>query len=97
MIIGKWRSRVECKIVVARMSRSCEDAFFDKGIEKAEIAKCLSKLRNNKTGGSDGLLGAHGLLKYGGSGMVSMLIRAVIFSCLARGGCPQAMERGPYC
>ena len=42
-----------------------------KGIEKAEVAKCLSKLKNNKTGGSDGLVGE--LLKYGGSGSVSML------------------------
>ena len=24
-----------------RMSGSCEDAFLDKGIEKAEITKCL--------------------------------------------------------
>ena len=49
---------------------TCEDAL-DKGIEKAEIAKCLKKLKNNKTGGSDVLVGE--LLKYGGSGMVSLL------------------------
>ena len=53
------------------MSGSCEDAFFDKGIEKAEIAKYRRKLKNNKTGGSDGLVGE--LLKYGVSGMVSLL------------------------
>ena len=29
------------------MSGSCEDAFLDKRIEKAEIAKCLRKLKNN--------------------------------------------------
>ena len=27
-----------------RMSGSCEDAFLHKGIEKAEITKCLKKL-----------------------------------------------------
>ena len=54
-----------------RMSGLCEDAFLDKGIEKTEIANCLRKLKNNKTGGSDGLVGE--LLKYGGSGMVCLL------------------------
>ena len=33
--------------------------------------KCICKLKNNKTGGSDGLVGE--LLKYGGSGMVYLL------------------------
>ena len=32
---------------------------------------CVRKLKNNKTGGSDGLVGE--LLKYGGSGMVELL------------------------
>ena len=40
-------------------------------IEKAEIVKCICKLKNNKTGGSDGLVGE--LLKYDGSGMVYLL------------------------
>ena len=55
-----------------RMSGSCEDIFLDKGIEKAEIAKCLRKLKNNKTGGIAGLVGE--LLKYG---MVSLLERLI--------------------
>ena len=64
-----WKEEVESKVeACGRMSGSCEDAFLDKGIEKAEIAKCLRKL---KRGGSDGLVGD--LLKYGGSGMVSLL------------------------
>ena len=50
------------------VSGSCEDAFLDKRIEKVEIASCL---KNNKTGGGDGLVGE--LLKYGGSGMVCLL------------------------
>ena len=40
-------------------------------IEKAEIVKCICKLKNNKTGSSDGLVGE--LLKYDGSGMVYLL------------------------
>ena len=64
-----WKEEVESKVeACGRMSGSCEDAFLDKWIEKA---KCLRKLKNNKTGGSDGLVGE--LLKYGGSGMVSLL------------------------
>ena len=73
-----WIEEVESKVeACGRVSGSCEDAFLDTGIEKAEIAKCLKKLKNNKTGGSDGLVGE--LLKYGGSGMVG----PIIFSCLA--------------
>ena len=36
-----------------------------------EIRKCVRKLKNNKSGGSDGLVGE--LLKYGGSGMIELL------------------------
>ena len=42
-----------------------------KQIEKGEIAKCVRKLKNNKTGGSDGIVGE--LLKYDGSGMADLL------------------------
>ena len=35
------------------------------------MARCLHSLKNNKTGGSDGLVGE--LLKYGWSGMVNLL------------------------
>ena len=45
--------------------------LYDKEIEKGEIAKCVRKLKNNKTGGSDGIVGE--LLKYDGSGMVDLL------------------------
>ena len=43
----------------------CGDETLDREIE---IVKCIRRLRNNKTGSSDGLVGE--LLKYGGSGMV---------------------------
>ena len=47
-----WKEEVESKVeACGRMSGSFEDAFLDKGIEKAEIAKCLRKLKNSKTGG----------------------------------------------
>ena len=48
---GEVESKVEA---CGRMSGSCEDAFLDNGIEKAE---CLRKVKNNRTGGSDGLVG----------------------------------------
>ena len=53
------------------MSESCEDDHLDIAIEKGEIVKYIRKLKNNKTGGSDGLVDK--LLKYGGSGMVCLL------------------------
>ena len=40
-------------------------------MHKGEIEKCVCKIKNNKTGGSDGLGGE--LLKYGGIGMVDLL------------------------
>ena len=36
-----------------------------------KVSKCVTKLKNNKTGGSDGIAGE--LLKYGGSGMINFL------------------------
>ena len=53
------------------MSAEGGDAFLDKEIEKGEIAKCVRKLKNNDTGGSDGIVGK--FLKYGGSRMVDLL------------------------
>ena len=53
-------------------SKVCEDEALDREIEKAEIVKCTCKLKCNRTGGSDGLVGE--LLKYySGSGMVYLL------------------------
>ena len=53
------------------LSKVCEDEALDREIKKAEIVKSICKLKKNKTGGSDGLVGE--LLKYGGSGMVYLL------------------------
>ena len=69
-----WKREVKSKVeACGRMLESCEDSFLDKELEKAKIANCLSKLKNNKTGGSDGLVGE--LLKYGGSGILPYLKR----------------------
>ena len=43
---------------------------LDRETEREEIVVCVRKLKNNKTGGSDGLVGE--LLKYGGSGMIDL-------------------------
>ena len=68
---ANWKEEVESKVSsYGSMSESCEDDRLDIAIEKSEIVKCVRKL-NNKTGGSDGLVGE--LLKYGGSGMVCLL------------------------
>ena len=63
---AEWKEEVESNVSrYGSMSELCEDEFLDKEIEKGECIK------NNKTGGSDGLVGE--LLKYGGSGMVYLL------------------------
>ena len=41
---------------------------MDREIESEEIAVCVWKLKNNKTGGSDEFVG-----EYGGSGMIDLL------------------------
>ena len=52
------------------MSEEAGDALLDKEIEMVEITKCVRKLKNNKTGGSDGIVGE--LPKYDGLGMVNL-------------------------
>ena len=59
------------------MSVDCEDNILHREIDPAKISRCLRKLKNNKTGGSDGLVGE--LLKYGGSGIG--LDKLFLFSC----------------
>ena len=68
---GEWKEGVENK--VSMCSRLlCEDEYLDGELCKGEIEKCVCKLKNSKTGGSDGLVGE--LLKYGGGGMVTCCI-----------------------
>ena len=74
---ANWKEEVESKVSsYGSMSESCEDDHLDIAIEKGEIVKCIRNLKNNKTGGSDGLV-----LNY-----LSMAARewcAVVFSCVA--------------
>ena len=51
--------------------QNLKDLDLDKEIEESEIVRCINKLKNNKTGGGDGMVSE--LLKYGGVGMVKML------------------------
>ena len=89
-----WKEEVEDNVKgYSSLSEEVTDSLLDKEIEKGEIAKCLRNLKNNMIGGSDGMVGD--LLKYGGSGMVDLLEQ--LFSVMAGGDCPQAMEGGPYC
>ena len=67
-----WKKEVDKQVSeCSSVSKACEDSVLDREIEREEIAVCVRKLKNNKTGGSDGLVGE--LLKYGGSGMIDLL------------------------
>ena len=55
----------------SEMSSLQKDKVLDRGISYAEIQKCSKSLKNNKTGGNDGLVGE--LSKYGGKGMANLL------------------------
>ena len=59
-----WKEEVDKKVF--EFPTDCVENVLDREIE---MALCVRK--NNKTGGSDGLVGE--LLKYGGSGMVELL------------------------
>ena len=66
------REQVKTKVSTCMCSSIlCEDEYLDGELRKGEIEKFISKLKNDKTGGSDGLVGE--LLKYGGVGMVNLL------------------------
>ena len=53
-----WKEYVENKVTEYNtMSRSQKDKVLDRGISFAEIKKCSKSLKNNKTGGNDGLVG----------------------------------------
>ena len=66
---GNWKQEVDSEVKEChRCSVEHDDPVLDREIELQEIARCVRKLKNNKTGGSDGLVGE--LLKYGGSGMI---------------------------
>ena len=76
-----WKEEVESIVRnCVETSVGCEDGILDREISLTEISRCVRKLKNNKSGGSDGLVGE--LLKYGGSGMVNLL--QLLFSVVWR-------------
>ena len=67
-----WKEHVEKEVkVYSKMSSLQKDKVLDRRISYAEIKKCSKSLKNNKTGGNDGLVGE--LFKYGGKGMANLL------------------------
>ena len=54
----------------SKMSSLQKDKVLDRRISYAEIKKCSKSLKNNKTGGNDGLVGEP--FKYGGKGMANL-------------------------
>ena len=73
-------------------SKACEDRVLGREIEREEIAVCVRKLKNNKTGGSDGFsVGASQVwwVRY------DRLASAVVWSSLARVVCSTTVEERP--
>ena len=67
-----WKEHIEKKVTeYSEISSMQKDNVLDRGISYAEIKKCSKSLKNNKTGGNDGLVGE--LFKYGGKGMANLL------------------------
>ena len=53
-----WMEEVESIVRnCVETSVHCEDGILDREIDLSEISRCIRKLKNNKTGGSDGLVG----------------------------------------
>ena len=68
----EWKEFVESTVNDCEISSaSSRDSFLDGKIEVSEILKCIRQIKNNKTGGNDGLVGE--LLKYGGIEMAYLL------------------------
>ena len=69
---ANWKEEVKDNVNgYSSLSEEVADVLLDKEREKGEIAKCLRKLKNSKTGGSEGIVGE--FLKYGGSGLIELL------------------------
>ena len=69
---GDWKEKVVSTLETCSiLSEVSENVRLDRQIDREEIAQCVKKQKNNKTGGCDGRVGE--LLKYGGSGMVCLL------------------------
>ena len=52
---GDWKEEVEDRVNNCKCaSELYEDELSDKVMDRNEIAQCLWKIKNNKTGGSEG-------------------------------------------
>ena len=89
----EWKLEVEEK-VLEYSKQNLKDLDLDKEIEESEIVRCIKKLKNNKTGGGDGIVDE--LLKYGGVGMVKMLGKLRICTYLEGRVHANEMERTTY-
>ena len=67
---SEWKEQVETKVSICS-SLSCEYQYLKRELCKMEIEKCICNLKNNKTGGRDGLVGKW--VKYERVGMVDLL------------------------
>ena len=56
MMIGSMKLRRELRHC-STASMKCEECMLDREIEPSEIARCIRQLKDNKFGGSDGLVG----------------------------------------
>ena len=65
-----WKEEVVSTLETCSILSS-ENDRLDRQIDREEIAQCVKKQKNNKTGGCDGIVGE--LLKCGSSGMVCLL------------------------
>ena len=68
----EWREIVRNRVnEYENITAFSKDNFLDSKIVVKEILRCIKKLKNNKAGGNDGVVGE--LLKYGGIGMALLL------------------------
>ena len=53
-----WKQEMDKKVCkFSNLPTVCVENVLDREIDLEEIALCVRKLKNNKTGGSDGLVG----------------------------------------
>ena len=81
----EWKLEVEEK-VLEYSKQNLKDLDLDKKLEKSEMVRCIKKLKNNKTGGGDGIVDE--LLKDRGAGMVKMLGK--LYALISGRKCKQA-------
>ena len=83
-----WKEEVVSTLrTCSNLSEVSENDRLDRQIDREEIAQCVKKLKNNKAGGCDGIVG-----EYGCSGMVCLLEQ--LFSVI---WCEELVPGRAYC